>query len=147
MDEPSSGLDPLVQREFQKMVREKAADGHTVFLSSHTLSEVQRVADRIGIIRQGHLVAVESVSEIRSKAMRQVELELDSQPDASIFEAVSGARDISVVNNRVSMSFDGDMGVLLQAATDHYAIVDINIQEASLEEIFLTYYDDDQVGS
>lgn len=147
MDEPSSGLDPLVQREFQKMVREKAADGHTVFLSSHTLSEVQRVADRIGIIRQGHLVAVESVSEIRSKAMRQVELELDSQPDASIFEAVSGARDISVVNNRVSMSFDGDMGVLLQAATDHYAILDINIQEASLEEIFLTYYDDDRVGS
>ncbi|MDP6060817.1 MAG: ABC transporter ATP-binding protein, partial [Pirellulaceae bacterium] len=56
LDEPSSGLDPLIQREFQKLVREVAAEGHTVFLSSHTLSEVQRVADRVGIIRQGHLV-------------------------------------------------------------------------------------------
>ena len=60
MDEPSSGLDPLVQREFQTMMREVAADGRTVFLSSHTLSEVQRVADRVGIIRHGKLIAVEA---------------------------------------------------------------------------------------
>ena len=83
MDEPSSGLDPLVQREFQNMVREVAADGRTVFLSSHTLSEVQRVAGRVGIIRQGRLVTVESVADLRSKAMRQVELELDSPAEAA----------------------------------------------------------------
>ena len=145
MDEPSSGLDPLIQREFQKMVREVAAEGHTVFLSSHTLSEVQRVADRVGIIRHGYLVAVESVAELRSKAMRRVELELDSHAEASVFESVPGVRDITVENNHVGMSFDGDMGFLLKAAAERYAIVDISTQEADLEEIFLTYYHDEEV--
>lgn len=140
MDEPSAGLDPLMQREFQKMVREVASEGRTVFLSSHTLSEVQRVADRIGIIRLGHLVAVESVSDLRSKAMRRVILECASPVEASVFESVPGARDVTVENNHVSMSFDGDMGALLKTATERYAIVDISTQEADLEEIFLTYY-------
>ena len=72
MDEPSTGLDPLVQREFQSMMREAVAGGSTVFLSSHTLSEVQRVADRVGIIREGKLVVVETVADLRSKAIRRV---------------------------------------------------------------------------
>ncbi|MFC1935861.1 ATP-binding cassette domain-containing protein [Chloroflexota bacterium] len=147
MDEPSSGLDPLIQREFQKMVREVTAEGRTVFLSSHTLSEVQRVADRVGIIRHGYLVAVESVAELRSKAMRRVELELDSPAEASIFQSVPGVRDVTVENNHVGMSFDGDMGVLLKAVAERYAIVDIRTQEADLEEIFLTYYHDEKVPS
>lgn len=142
MDEPSSGLDPLIQREFQKMVREVAAEGRTVFLSSHTLSEVQRVADRVGIIRQGRLIAVESVVELRSKAIRQVELELDSPTSASVFEPVPGVRDVVVRHNHAVMSFDGDMGALLKATTEHHAIVDISTQEADLEEIFLNYYRD-----
>ena len=144
MDEPSSGLDPLIQREFQNMVREVAADGRTVFLSSHTLSEVQRVAGRIGIIRHGRLVAVESVADLRSKAMRQVELELDSPAEAAVFAAVPGARDVTVENDHVRLSFDGDMGVLLQAASKHHAIVDITTNEADLEEIFLAYYHDEE---
>ncbi len=145
MDEPSSGLDPLIQREFQNMVREVAADGRTVFLSSHTLSEVQRVAERVGIIRHGRLVAVESVADLRSKAMRQVELELDSPAEAAAFAALPGARDVMVEHNHVRLSFDGDMGVLLQAATELHTIVDITTNEADLEEIFLTYYHDEEV--
>ena len=145
MDEPSSGLDPLVQRELQKMMRDAANGGCAVFLSSHTLSEVQRVADRVGIIRRGHLVTVESVAELRSKAMRRVELELDAQAEASVFEAVPGVRDATVENYHVIMSFDGDMGALLKTAADRYNIVDIHTQEADLEEIFLTYYRDDTV--
>ncbi len=145
MDEPSSGLDPLVQREFQNMVREVAADGRTVFLSSHTLSEVQRVAGRVGIIRQGRLVTVESVADLRSKAMRQVELELDSPAEAAVFAAVPGARDVTVEHNHVRLSFDGDMGALLQAASEHHTIVDITTNEADLVEIFLTYYHDEEV--
>jgi ABC-2 type transport system ATP-binding protein len=124
-----------------------AAEGHTVFLSSHTLSEVQRVAERVGIIRHGHLVAVEFVSELRSKAMRRVELELDSLAETSVFECVPGARDVTVENNHVCMSFDGDMGALLKVAAEHYSIVDISTQEADLEEIFLTYYRDEEVLS
>ncbi len=141
MDEPSSGLDPLVQREFQSMMREVADDGRTVFLSSHTLSEVQRVADRVGIIRHGRLIAVEAVAALRSKAIRSVELVFDTEPQATVFEAVEGVRDVSVDDHRVTMSFDGHMDSLLSAA-GRYTLVDINTEEADLEEIFLTYYRD-----
>ena len=141
MDEPTSGLDPLVQNEFQAMLREVTAEGRTVFLSSHTLSEVQRVADRVGIIRDGRLVAVESVSELRSKAMRQVEFVLDAPAESTVFEGIPGVRNVVVRDNHVEMSFDGEMGSLLKAATDRFGVVDIRTDEADLEEIFLTYYD------
>jgi ABC-2 type transport system ATP-binding protein len=140
MDEPSSGLDPLVQREFQTMMREVASDGRCVFLSSHTLSEVQRVADRVGIIRNGHLVDVEFVDDLRSKAVRKVELYFTEPVDAAVFEAVPGARDVVVASHHAVMSFDGSMDALLRVATGRYTLVDINTQEADLEEIFLEYY-------
>ena len=143
MDEPSTGLDPLVQREFQEMMREVAAEGRCVFLSSHTLSEVQRVADRVGIIRHGRLVDVESVHDLRSKAIRRVELFFDTDIDASIFEAVAGVREAKANQTSIVLSFDGHMDQLLKTATDHYHLVDINSQEADLEEIFLTYYRDE----
>ena len=142
MDEPSAGLDPLVQRTFQEMMKEAATDGAALFLSSHTLSEVQRVADRVGIIRSGHLIAVEGVQELRSKAMRRVDLYFDGPVDASVFEGVAGARDVESRNHHVSLSFDGNMEQLLAVATTnhHYKLLDITTQEADLEEIFLTYY-------
>lgn len=143
MDEPTSGLDPLVQREFQAMVREVTAEGRTVFLSSHTLSEVQRVADRVGIIRDGFLITVESVTELRSKAMRRVEFLLDSPAEASVFDELPGVRDVLVRDNIAEMTFEGDMGALLKAATDRYGVEDIRTSEADLEEIFLTYYHGD----
>jgi ABC-2 type transport system ATP-binding protein len=143
MDEPSSGLDPLVQREFQTMMRQVVAEGRTVFLSSHTLSEVQRVADRVGIIRHGALIALEAVADLRSRAMRRVELEFAAPVEASVFEAVPGVRDVSVENHHVVMSFDGNMGTLLTTAAARYQVVDINTHEADLEDIFLTYYRDE----
>lgn len=144
MDEPNAGLDPLVQLEFQTMMREVADEGRAVFLSSHTLSEVQRVADRVGIIRQGHLVTVEGVASLRSKAIRRIELVLDSPPDAAVFEAVAGTKDVVVEDRRVTLSFDGDMEQLLGAAISRYTLLDISTKEADLEEIFLTYYRTDQ---
>ncbi len=145
MDEPSSGLDPLMQREFQAMMREVASEGRTVFLSSHTLSEVQRVADRVGIIRRGRLIALESVSGLRSKAIRRVELEFGSPIEATAFEAVPGVREVMVEDHRATLSYDGKMDVLLKAL-HHYEVVDISTHEADLEEIFLTYYRDEEVG-
>lgn len=140
MDEPSTGLDPLMQREFQAMVREVAAEGRGVFLSSHTLSEVQRVADRVGIIRKGHLVAVEAVSALRSKAIRQVDLQFAEPVDASEFERVPGVRSLDVLDGRLTMSFDGRMDELLSVATSNHTLVDISTEEADLEEVFLEYY-------
>ena len=145
MDEPSTGLDPLVQREFQSMMREVASEGRTVFLSSHTLSEVQRVADRVGIIREGRLIDVETVDDLRSKAVRRVELVFSEPVEAAIFEAVPGVRDVEIADRQAVMSFDGSMDGLLAAAMDHYNLVDINTQEADLEEIFLEYYRSERV--
>jgi len=148
MDEPSSGLDPLVQREFQTILREFVAEGMTVFLSSHTLSEVQRVADRVGIIRQGNLITVEAVSSLRSKAIRRVEFEFGSEADPTVFESVDGVRDVTVEDRRITLSYDGTMDVLLKAAMDHNdEVVDITTHEADLEDIFLTYYVDDVKGN
>jgi len=142
MDEPSSGLDPLMQREFQAMMREVAKEGRTVFLSSHTLSEVQRVAGRVGIIRHGHLIAVEEVSSLRSKAIRKVDLFFDDEVDGEVFEPLPGVRDVTVANHHVTLSFDGQMETLLRVVSSRYNLLDITTQEADLEEIFLTYYRD-----
>ena len=144
MDEPSSGLDPLVQREFQKLLREVTANGSTVFLSSHTLSEVQRVAERVGIIRHGKLIAVEAVSDLRSKGIRTVELFFESSVDAAVFEPLPGVRDVTVQNHHVTLSFSGKMETLIKTVTDQYTLVDISTHEADLEEIFLTYYRDEE---
>ncbi len=144
MDEPSSGLDPLIQREFQQMIREVVANGGSIFLSSHTLSEVQRVADRVGIIRHGHLIALESVATLRAKGLRRVELEFAEPASASEFENVPGVRDLVVRNHHIAMSYEGSMGTLLGIATRNHTIVDIATQEADLEEIFLTYYHDEE---
>ena len=141
MDEPSSGLDPLVQREFQTMMREVAAEARTVFLSSHTLSEVQRVADRVGIIRRGRLIALESVADMRSKAIRQVAFEFGSPVPPSVFRDVAGVRSVEVAHGRTVLSFDGAMATLLKVAEQH-DVIDITTEEADLEEIFLTYYRD-----
>ena len=145
MDEPSTGLDPLIQRELQTMMRETAAGGGSVFLSSHTLSEVQRVADRVGIIRSGELIALESVASLRSKALRRVELELGSPVDASVLTPVPGVRDVVVENHRASLSYQGRMDALLKALAEKYDVVDISTHEADLEEIFLRYYHDEDV--
>jgi ABC-2 type transport system ATP-binding protein len=143
MDEPSTGLDPLVQREFQAILRELAGEGNAVFLSSHTLSEVQRVADRVGIIRNGNLITVESVSSLRSKAMRRVEFEFGSEAESSVFNGISGVSNVVIEGRRIVLSYDGTMDVLLKAAMDHHdEVVDITTHEADLEDIFLTYYEE-----
>ncbi len=144
MDEPSSGLDPLMQREFQEMMREVASAGRTVFLSSHTLSEVQRVADRVGIIRHGRLIALESVTGLRSKAMRRIELEFGSPVEAEVFTAIPGVRDVVVEDHRARLSYEGKMAPMLKTVAERYDVLDITTQEADLEEIFLTYYRDEE---
>ena len=140
MDEPNAGLDPLVQHEFQQLIRETVDEGRTVFLSSHTLSEVQRVADRVGIIRGGEMVAVENIDDLR--AVRRVDLQLDREPNPEDFTGVDGARDVRVVDNRVHLAFDGDMGILLDAIAPHYRVVDLSASDADLEEVFLAFYQD-----
>ncbi|MFQ5522875.1 MAG: ABC transporter ATP-binding protein [Acidimicrobiia bacterium] len=143
LDEPSVGLDPLMQHEFQKLLRETISEGRTVFLSSHSLSEVQKVADRVGIIRRGRLVAVETVEDLRIKAIRRVEIEFAEQVDRDLFAGVPGVREALVENHRVVLSYEGRLGPLLETVAGRYEVEDLSTREADLEEIFLTYYRDE----
>lgn len=139
LDEPSTGLDPLMQQELQSMIREVREDGRTVFLSSHSLAEVERVADRVGILRHGHLVVVEPLDALKRKAIRRIDLEFDDAVEASVFESIGGVRSAEARGNTVVVSFEGSVNALLRTALDHN-VVNVNSREADLEQIFLAYY-------
>ena len=139
LDEPSTGLDPLMQQELQTLIREVREDGRTVFLSSHSLAEVERVADRVGILRHGHLVVVERVDALKRKAIRRIDLEFDEPVQASAFEHANGVRSAEARGNSVIVSFEGSVNELLRIAIDHN-VVNVNSREADLEQIFLEYY-------
>ena len=147
LDEPTAGLDPLMQEEFQHLLREVADEGRAVFLSSHSLDEVQHVADRVGIIREGRLVAVESIDDLEASAVHRVEIRFAEVIDAADFSALSGVRDLEVdrdpqgSGSRLRFSLAGDPDPVVKAAAAH-TVVDLVSQHADLEEIFLTYYRD-----
>ncbi|WP_296137009.1 ABC transporter ATP-binding protein [uncultured Tessaracoccus sp.] len=140
LDEPASGLDPLVQHEFHAIVRETVDDGRTVFLSSHSLPEVQRVADRVAIIRAGAIVAVERVDDLR--AVRRVTLLLDSATGEHEFDALPGVTDVQVQGPRVTLNHRGELGQLLDVVGARHRIRDLTAADADLEDVFLTYYAD-----
>lgn len=144
LDEPNAGLDPLVQHEFWAMMREVADDGRTVFLSSHTLAEVERVADRVGIIRQGSLVAVESVSALRGRQMRRIEIDFAGVLTEADLSALPGVQDLVLHPDRAELNFVGELAELLDAVMRRVRLRDIHTQEAELEDVFLSYYRDQQ---
>jgi ABC-2 type transport system ATP-binding protein len=141
LDEPSTGLDPLIQQELLTLIDEVRSDGRTVFLSSHTLSEVERVADRVGILRQGHLVEVARLDELVSKAVRRLDLEFRAPVDRAVFTGIPHVRSVTSNGFIVNVSYDGPIKDLLQVALDH-DIVNLNSREADLEDVFLSYYRD-----
>ena len=141
LDEPSTGLDPLVQQDFQSLLRDVAGEGRTVFLSSHTLSEVERVADRVGIIRDGRLAIVETMDALKAKAVRQVTLHFAAPISSTAFDHLDGVKSVNVSGDSATVSFEGPMAALLKAAADH-GVTNLTTREADLEEIFLTYYRD-----
>ncbi|MGA8211167.1 MAG: ABC transporter ATP-binding protein [Nocardioidaceae bacterium] len=143
LDEPTAGLDPLVQQEFHQMLAEVCAEGRTVFLSSHSLSEVEHVADRVGIIRNGRLVVVERVDELKRKAIRRIDFEFAADVPPDLFDGVRGVRSAEVHGRVAAVSFEGSVNALLQAAMSH-EVLNLHSRESDLEEIFLAYYRDTQ---
>jgi ABC-2 type transport system ATP-binding protein len=139
LDEPTSGLDPLMQQEFVEMVREARAAGQTVFMSSHVLAEVQHTADRVGILRDGRLVAVERVESLGKRAVRHVELHFDAVVPADEFIGLAGVRDVTVEGPVLRCLVDGPLDPLVKAAARH-TVVDLLSTEPDLEETFLSYY-------
>lgn len=139
LDEPNAGLDPLIQQEFHAMLHEVRDEGRTVFLSSHTLSEVERVANRVGIIREGVMVAVERITDLKAKAIRRIDMEFAQPVPTDLFAQVDAVREASVDQQHATVSFDGPINAVLQAAMAH-DLVDLHTRDADLEEIFLAYY-------
>ena len=139
LDEPTGGLDPLMQQEFYRMVREAKSQGQTVFLSSHVLAEVERIADRVGIIREGSLVLDEEVAALKAKALRQLEIHFAEPPPVEAFRDIPGVREVSVEGNDLKCSVVGSVDALIKAAS-RFEVVNISSHEPDLEDIFLDYY-------
>ncbi len=146
LDEPSTGLDPLMQQEFQALLREVTKKGATVFLSSHTLSEVERVADRIGFIREGDLIAVERMGDLRDKALRRVTMQFAKPVKASVLKKIEGVREVTVDGTHANVTYEGAMTPLLKAATSH-EVLSLASSSVDLDEIFLNFYRGDLNGA
>lgn len=143
LDEPTSGLDPLMAREFLTMVDESRQAGQTVFMSSHILSEVQHVADRAAIIRQGKLVAVDEVEELRSRAIRRVQVTFASNVPHEPFANLDGVADVVVEESVLRCRLTGQADGLVKAAAQ-FEVIDFISEEPDLEELFFHYYTGDE---
>ena len=144
LDEPTNGLDPLNQQEFDAMVREAREEGRTVFLSSHILSEVEKTCTRVGIIREGRIVRLGGVADV--KAIKRYEITItfaDSVP-ADAFKALEGVSEVEQLNNghAVRVAITGAADAVIKAAA-RYPVVSLTSYEPSLEDIFLKYYEGD----
>ncbi|MCL5962446.1 MAG: ABC transporter ATP-binding protein [Chloroflexi bacterium] len=143
LDEPTQGLDPLMQQEFYRILLELKQSGCAVFLSSHVLPEVERTCDRIGIIRDGHLVAVESVEEITRKAARHMEITFARPVPAKEFE-LARVSDVIAEGNTLRFSVRGNVDDLIKHCA-RFPIVDLYCEKPSLEDVFLAYYRQEDV--
>jgi ABC-2 type transport system ATP-binding protein len=142
LDEPTSGLDPLVQQTFYELAREAVGEGRTIFLSSHVISEVQHVADRVGLVREGRLVLVDSVENLRAHAFTRIEVTFEAPPPATAFDDVPGIRVLERQGNVVLFALRGEIDPLLKALA-RYRVVALDSHEADLEDVFLSLYRSD----
>ena len=140
LDEPTEGLDPLMQRAFYEIVEDRQHAGRTVFFSSHVLSEVERVCDRVAIVRKGRLVALNDIGELLKRRRRRVEVRFEGL--APTLEGVPGLSEIRSHEGLLTCQLEGDPGPLV-AALAGATIRDLLIEPARLEEAFMEYYADD----
>jgi ABC-2 type transport system ATP-binding protein len=148
LDEPTAGLDPLMQQEFQEMIGEVRDRGHTVFLSSHILPEVERIADRVGIVRQGRLIEVNSVEAFKAKAHRSVTIQFAAPVEPSAFARLESVASVETRNDGtvLGLTVKGSMDAVIKAAA-RYDVLSVSTRSGELEEVFLSYYSQDNDAS
>lgn len=139
LDEPTSGLDPLAQQVFLDMVVEAAAGGQTVFMSSHIMSEVEAVADRVAIIREGGLVALDTVAGLRSDAVRDIEVNFTRSVEAAEFTGLAGVANVRIDGSTLHCQVTGSPDTLLRALAGHH-VAGLLVTEPALEDLFHSYY-------
>jgi len=142
LDEPTQGLDPIVQQEFHAMLAEARDEGRTIFLSSHVMPEVERLCDRVGIIREGRLVTIEDIGDLRAKEFRMLEIHLARHADASAFTRIAGVDRVESEGETVRLRMIGAMDPLIKTLA-RFDVVDVVSHEPSLEDIFLEHYGGD----
>ncbi len=139
LDEPTSGLDPLMQHEFEGLIRETVHEGRTVFLSSHDLDEVQRLADHVGIIRSGRLIATDTVDGLRQSAPRRLEVRFPAPVDRALFDKLPGVTVTLVDGPRLGLQVTGAIAPVLDVIAEHKPL-DLLARPADLDELFLDLY-------
>ncbi len=139
LDEPTGGLDPLMQQTFFDILAEENERGVTIFLSSHILTEVQKVCDQVAIIKEGKIIEVKSVKEMSEDSYKKCSFELEVEHDASEFTNARGVTNFKQNGVNVSFIFKGDINYLISIIAK-YQIKDLSIAEPSLEEIFMHFY-------
>lgn len=139
LDEPTSGLDPFLQQQFVQLVREARDNGQTVFMSSHVMGEVQQTCDRVGIIREGELIAVEHIDDLRRRAVRKITIRFGTDVTARDFASVPGISELAVDGAMLRCQLAGEADGLIKAAARH-TVLDFISEEPELEELFFTYY-------
>ncbi len=144
LDEPTSGLDPLNQQEFDRMIKEAQDEGRTVFLSSHILSEVEKTCTRVGIIRDGRLVRMGDVAEVKAIKRYEITITFANAIPAETFKPLDGVLEVETLNHGhgVRLAMQGPADAVIKAAA-HYPVVSLTSYEPSLEDIFLRYYEGD----
>jgi ABC-2 type transport system ATP-binding protein len=140
LDEPTQALDPLVQQVFYSIVEEHRERGAAIFLSSHVMPEVERVCDRVGIIREGRLAAVADIGELKAKVVRRLEFHFVTPVPASAFERPSGVKDVSTHGASLILNVEGSVDAVIKEAARH-DVVSVETHQPSLEEAFLAFYD------
>lgn len=143
LDEPTSGLDPLVQQTFYQLMLEAKAEGRTIFLSSHILSEVQAICDRVGILRHGELKAVQRVSELTRSNFRHVTVRFSDAPPMAAIRELDGVSNLAQTDERtIKLNLSGKFDPFLRAISTEF-VEDMHVEDPTLEEIFLTFYEDE----
>ena len=141
LDEPTSGLDPLMQRRFAELILSEKSKGKTILMSSHSFEEIERTCDRVGIIRQGDLVAIEDIHVLKEKRRKTYLITFDSPAAAAAFEQKDGFDRITVNHATAKVSILGNVSGLVQELS-HYTVLDLDIENSSLEDVFMQYYGD-----
>lgn len=141
LDEPTAGLDPLIQQEFYKILQEEKQAGKTIFMSTHVLAEAEHVCDRIAIIRDGKLVVIESISAIQDKMGKILEVDFRIPVEPDEFK-ISGVSKVLVDGNNLTLTIHSNLDEIIKRVADH-PIVNMNLRTYTLDEMFLRYYSDD----
>jgi ABC-2 type transport system ATP-binding protein len=142
LDEPTSGLDPLMQQKFFELLREENKKGATILFSSHILSEVQKLCDRVAIIKEGEIVKVETMSALTENSYKKFRLEVVNQVTTEVFQ-LDGVTDIKVKEKTVSFIYKGNMNAIISKIAE-IPLKNLWVEEPTLEEIFMHYYEKEE---